>query len=134
MLSYQNNMVKTSVRKLVEFFLRSGDIETGSSLVSDPEAMQEGSRLHRKIQRSKKAGYRSEVPLKMSWRRDGYELVLEGRADGIDSAEYEDVDARDENESAVRRVPLIDEIKCVYKDVRQIEEAEPLHQIGRAHV
>lgn len=127
MLSYQNNMVKTSVRKLVEFFLRSGDIETGSSLVSDPEAMQEGSRLHRKIQRSKKAGYRSEVPLKMSWRRDGYELVLEGRADGIDSAEYEDGDARDENESAVRRVPLIDEIKCVYKDVRQIEEAEPLH-------
>ena len=98
-----------------------------SSLVSDPEAMQEGSRLHRKIQRSKKAGYRSEVPLKMSWRRDGYELVLEGRADGIDSAEYEDGDARDENESAVRRVPLIDEIKCVYKDVRQIEEAEPLH-------
>lgn len=127
MLSYQNNIVKTSVRKLVEFFLRSGDIETGSSLVSDPEAMQEGSRLHRKIQRSKKAGYRSEVPLKMSWRRDGYELVLEGRADGIDSAEYEDGDARDENESAVRRVPLIDEIKCVYKDVRQIEEAEPLH-------
>ena len=127
MLSYQNNIVKTSVRKLVEFFLRSGDIETGSSLVSDPEAMQEGSRLHRKIQRSKKAGYRSEVPLKMSWRRDGYELVLEGRADGIDSAEYEDGDAWDENESAVRRVPLIDEIKCVYKDVRQIEEAEPLH-------
>lgn len=127
MLSYQNNIVKTSVRKLVEFFLRSGDIETGSSLVSDPEAMQEGSRLHRKIQRSKKAGYRSEVPLKMSWRRDGYELVLEGRADGIDSTEYEDGDARDENESAVRRVPLIDEIKCVYKDVRQIEEAEPLH-------
>ena len=127
MLSYQNNIVKTSVRKLVEFFLRSGDIETGSSLVSDPEAMQEGSRLHRKIQRSKKAGYRSEVPLKVSWRRDGYELVLEGRADGIDSAEYEDGDARDENESAVRRVPLIDEIKCVYKDVRQIEEAEPLH-------
>lgn len=127
MLSYQNSIVKTSVRKLVEFFLRSGDIETGSSLVSDPEAMQEGSRLHRKIQRSKKAGYRSEVPLKMSWRRDGYELVLEGRADGIDSAEYEDGDARDENESAVRRVPLIDEIKCVYKDVRQIEEAEPLH-------
>ena len=47
MLSYQNNMVKTSVRKLVEFFLRSGDIETGTGLVSDPEAMLEGSRLHR---------------------------------------------------------------------------------------
>ena len=35
MLSYQNNTVKTSVRKLVEFFLRSGDIESGSGLVSD---------------------------------------------------------------------------------------------------
>ena len=79
-LSYQNNTVKTSVRKLVEFLLRSGDIETGTSLVSDPEAMQEGSRLHRKIQRSKKAGYRSEVALKMSWHREDYELVLEGRA------------------------------------------------------
>lgn len=124
MLSYQNNMVKTSVRKLVEFFLRSGDIETGTSLVSDPEAMQEGSRLHRKIQRSKKAGYHSEVPLKMSWHKKGYELVLEGRADGIDMAEYPDVVV---SADSTRRIPLIDEIKCVYKDVRQMEEPEPLH-------
>lgn len=129
MLSYQNNMVKTSVRKLVEFFLRSGDIETGTSLVSDPEAMMEGSRLHRKIQRSKRAGYRSEVPLKMSWHRSGYELVLEGRADGIDMAEYRGSheESEDEEQDSVRKIPLIDEIKCVYKDVRQIKEAEPLH-------
>lgn len=158
MLSYQNNVVKTSVRKLVEFFLRSGDIETGTGLVSDPEAMLEGSRLHRKIQRSKKAGYRSEVPLKMSWHRAGYELVLEGRADGIDMAEYRTGDtagadmenkrgmdaendsacmdaegggnpeiSADAEEDSVRKIPLIDEIKCVYKDVRQIEEAETLH-------
>ena len=26
--------------------------------------------------------------MKMSWHRAGYELVLEGRADGIDMAEY----------------------------------------------
>ncbi len=145
MLSYQNNMVKTSVRKLVEFFLRAGDIETGSSLVSDPEAMLEGSRLHRKIQRAQKAGYRSEAPLKMSWRREGYELVLEGRADGLDMVDYpgvipldekntgaDDPDTEEDESNAappdgVRRIPLIDEIKCVYKDVRQIEEAEPLH-------
>ena len=115
MLSYQNNTVKTSVRKLVEFFLRSGDIESGSGLVSDPEAMLMGSRLHRKIQRAKKVGYQSEVPLKMSWRREGYTLILEGRADGIDIADDDS------------KTPLIDEIKCVYKDVRHIEEAEPLH-------
>ena len=115
MLSYQNNTVKTSVRKLVEFFLRSGDIESGSGLVSDPEAMLMGSRLHRKIQRAKKVGYQSEVPLKMSWRREGYTLILEGRADGIDIADDDG------------KTSLIDEIKCVYKDVRHIEEAEPLH-------
>lgn len=135
-MSYQNNTVKTSVRKLVEFLLRSGDIETGTSLVSDPEAMQEGSRLHRKIQRSKKAGYRSEVALKMSWHREDYELVLEGRADGIDMVESpaqeaytiaEEQESEEEKEGGKVRLPLIDEIKCVYKDVTKIEEPEPLH-------
>ncbi|MCD8019045.1 MAG: ATP-dependent DNA helicase [Clostridiales bacterium] len=116
MLTYQKNTVRTSVRKLVEFFLRNGDITTGSSLVLDPEAMQEGSRLHRKIQKAQKASYRSEVSLKMSWQQESFELVLEGRADGIDMIDYED-----------RKIALIDEIKGVYHDVDQMEEAEPLH-------
>ena len=59
MLTYQKNTVRTSVRKLVEFLLRTGDISTGSSLTADVEAMQEGSRLHRKIQRAQKASYQS---------------------------------------------------------------------------
>ena len=45
MLTYSNNSIKTSVRKLVEFLLRSGDITAGSGLIADPEAMQEGSRI-----------------------------------------------------------------------------------------
>ncbi len=116
MLTYQNHTVKTSVRKLVEFLLRSGDIATGGSLVSDPEAMQEGSHLHRKIQNTKKAGYRSEVPLKMQWEQEEYTLVLEGRADGIERVDYEN-----------RRIWMVDEIKCVYKEIKEIREAEPLH-------
>ena len=40
MLTYSNNSIKTSVRKLVEFLLRSGDITAGSGLIADPEAMQ----------------------------------------------------------------------------------------------
>ena len=118
MLTYQNDTVRTSVRKLVEFLLRNGSIVSGSALTADPEAMQEGSRLHRKIQRAQKASYQSEVPLKMTWSGEEYQLVLEGRADGIDSvAEAE----------TGEMLKLIDEIKCVYKDVSHIEEAEPLH-------
>ena len=116
MLSYQKGMVKTSVRHLVEFLLRAGDITTGSSVSANPEAMLEGGRLHRKIQREQKVTYQSEVPLKMEWEEDGYKLVLEGRADGIDCRELEE-----------ENLFYIDEIKCVYKDVEAIEEAELLH-------
>ena len=42
MLSYQKGVVKTSVRHLVEFLLRTGDITTGSSVSANPEAMLEG--------------------------------------------------------------------------------------------
>ena len=87
MLSYQKGVVKTSVRHLVEFLFRGGDITTGSSVSASPEAMLEGSRLHRKIQRGQKATYQSEVPLKMEWQEERYDLVLEGRADGIDKTE-----------------------------------------------
>ena len=36
--------VKISVRNLVEFILRSGDITTSESGLADPDAMQEGTR------------------------------------------------------------------------------------------
>lgn len=136
MLTYANHLVRTSVRKLVEFLLRAGDITTGSGLIADPEAMQEGSRLHRKIQRAQKATYQSEVPLKMSWNQEKYELVLEGRADGIDRIsikELKDMVLRDDIifqppfPETTDSLILIDEIKCVYRDVRNIEKVEALH-------
>ena len=102
MLSYQKGIVKTSVRHLVEFLLRTGSITTGSALSANPEAMLEGGRLHRKIQRNQKATYQSEVPLKIEWQEEGYILVLEGRADGIDR-----MNLKEEN------VIYVDEIKCV---------------------
>ncbi|MBQ9155187.1 MAG: ATP-dependent DNA helicase [Eubacterium sp.] len=167
MLTYQNHTVKTSVRRLVEFLLRSGDMVTGSALTADVEAMQEGTRLHKKIQKAQKAGYMSEVSLKMSWPRTeketqtDYELVLEGRADGIEPVKLAELQyileelpgkeesqeegkspderarleaynqiarAQDSTESSDSdKLILIDEIKCIYKDVKQIEAAEPLH-------
>lgn len=56
-------VVRISVRNLVEFILRSGDLDNrGGS--SDREAMQKGSRLHRKIQGRMGSHYRAEVSLK----------------------------------------------------------------------
>ena len=132
MLSYQKGVVKTSVRHLVEFLFRGGDITTGSSVSASPEAMLEGSRLHRKIQRGQKATYQSEVPLKMEWQEEGYDLVLEGRADGIDKTEVNkdrlsDVDGMNQTESNEEKLTYVDEIKCVYRDVEEIEEADILH-------
>ena len=116
MLSYQKGIVKTSVRHLVEFLLRTGSITTGSALSANPEAMLEGGRLHRKIQRTQNATYQSEVPLKMEWQEEGYILVLEGRADGIDRMNLEE-----------ENVIYVDEIKCVYGNIEEIEEADFLH-------
>ncbi len=81
---------RISVRSLVEFLLHSGDIDGGKGGMADKEAMQLGSRIHRKIQGSMGAGYRPEVSLKAEIvkrnvytfrRRTGRRYPGTGRAD-----------------------------------------------------
>ena len=48
--------LSVSVRNLVEFILRAGDIDNSRGY-RDADAMQEGSRIHRKIQKSMPSGY-----------------------------------------------------------------------------
>ena len=55
--------IRISVRSLVEFILRGGDIDNRIA-GADKDAMQMGGKIHRKIQRQMGAGYRAEVPLK----------------------------------------------------------------------
>ena len=76
--------IKISVRNLVEFILRSGDIDNRGAGGMQMEAMQRGSRIHRKQQ--KKAGplYHAEVPLKMEFTEEDYTVILEGRAEGLE--------------------------------------------------
>lgn len=77
----------TSVRNLVEFILRGGDIDNRSSrMVTD--AMLEGGKIHRKIQRSMGENYQAEVPLALTIEAEEYMLVIEGRADGIAYGEF----------------------------------------------
>lgn len=84
-----------SVRNLVEFIFREGDIDNRADRLN-VNAMQEGSRLHRKIQKSMGDGYRAEVPLAITIEATDYRLTVEGRADGIFFAEEENLWYTDE--------------------------------------
>ena len=65
-----------SVRNLVEFILRGGDIDNRSArMVTD--AMLEGGKIHRKIQRSMGENYQAEVPLALTI--DAEELLRDGQ-------------------------------------------------------
>lgn len=72
----------TSVRSLVEFILRSGDIDNRKAAAPE-NAMQEGGRIHRMLQRRMGADYHAEVTLKYSYHTQKYDILVEGRADGI---------------------------------------------------
>ncbi len=107
---------KVSIRNLVEFILREGDIESGSSGARDAEAMQEGVRIHKHLQRRGGADYRAEVNMSVEKTLiyDNYPVTIkiEGRADGVI-----------ENNNEV----TINEIKSMYSDVTKLERAYNVH-------
>lgn len=104
--------VRISVRNLVEFLLRSGDIDNRKSGAGE-NAMQEGSRIHRMLQKRMGPEYEPEVFLRHVYDAGPYQIVVEGRADGIIT----------EADSTV----TIDEIKTTYKDIARIKEPVPVH-------
>ena len=106
------SQVRISVRNLVEFVMRSGDLDDRRMAGAKKEAMQAGSRLHRKIQRRMGSDYQAEVSLKHTVKEDSFELLIEGRADGIIT-----------EPGGV----TIDEIKCIYMDPGRLEEPDPVH-------
>ena len=104
--------IRISVRSLVEFLLRSGDLDRSKGGWAERDAMAAGSRIHRKIQKAMGSGYTAEAALKLERQYDSYTLVLEGRADGIFSEEGRTV---------------IDEIKGIYHDPELMEEPVAVH-------
>ena len=53
----EEKIIRISVRNLVEFILREGDIDNRKAGLPDKEAMQLGGRIHRKIQRQMGSDY-----------------------------------------------------------------------------
>lgn len=105
-------LIRISVRNLVEFILREGDIDNRIAGTSEKDAMQLGSKIHRKIQCQMGSNYCAEVPLKIQVPFEKFTLQVEGRADGIQV----------DDEGA-----LIDEIKGVQREIEHIKEPVGVH-------
>lgn len=126
----------TSVRNLVEFILRGGDIDNRSGrMITD--AMMEGSKIHRKIQRSMGEDYQAEVPLALTIEAEEYILVIEGRADGIAYGEFPNQNSEKEaytqdifldRTGKSEEMVYIDEIKGVYRNVATMEAPVYVHK------
>jgi len=108
----KNRDIKISVRNLVEFVLRAGDLDM--RFMGSSRAV-EGTKAHQKIQKENREKYSiifgeeylSEVSLKHSVQYNGTTILIEGRADGILVKDNK---------------VTIDEIKTVTKDVELLKE------------
>lgn len=108
----EEKIIRISVRNLVEFILREGDIDNRKAGLPDKEAMQLGGRIHRKIQRQMGSDYHAEVTLKITVPCEGFAIQIEGRADGIQKT----ADG-----------VVVDEIKGVLRELEYIEKPVSVH-------
>ena len=117
------NTISVSVRTLVEFILRGGDIDNRKKSGQDVQLMLEGARIHRMIQQKMGSDYHAEVYLKKLICLDDYDILIDGRADGII---YSPVHTQTD-EDIRRSQVVIDEIKTMYLDLERLREPVPVH-------
>ena len=98
--------ISLSVRRLIEFVMRSGDIDNS---YRSTQRMLEGIRAHKKIQDAYEADYQREVTFREDTEIDGICFHVEGRADGL----YEGPDG-----------PMIDEIKSTTRSLSDLDPTE----------
>lgn len=107
--------IELSVHQLVDFLLRSGDID---NRVFNRSSQTEGSRLHQVYQSSQGKNYISEYALKQIFLINDIEITLQGRADGIikkSKTEY-----------------IIDEIKTTVIELEDFREENLEWHLGQA--
>lgn len=106
--------LRLSVHQLVDFLLRSGDID---NRVFNRSSMNEGSRLHSEYQGKQSSNYMAEYPLAINLNVDGIDILLEGRADGI-----------------IKRSNgyVVDEIKTTVEDLKAFHDNNLEWHLGQA--
>lgn len=113
MYTFKDDILKISVRSLVEFICREGDIDSRRGRGGDKAAMEAGSKAHRRIQKQMGSQYEAEVPMRMEFPSLNYTIVLEGRADGVIT----------EDEGIT-----IDEIKGTYRNLKYLDAPVGVHK------
>ncbi len=115
MYQIKDGVIRLSVRSLVEFVLRSGDLDRrrSSGGYREQKAMLEGAKIHRMLQKKMGSEYQAEVTLSHEIVCKSYRICLEGRADGIFPHENGGM--------------AVDEIKSMYSDISKLEEPLPVH-------
>ncbi|MFA7701102.1 MAG: PD-(D/E)XK nuclease family protein, partial [Bacilli bacterium] len=106
--------LKLSVHQLVDFVLRTGDID---NRIFNRSSMNEGTRIHAFYQSKQASNYLSEYLLGGTFYVDGYTIFLEGRADGI----IVDGD-----------FAVIDEIKSTVVELKDYHTAQEAWHVGQA--
>ena len=109
-------LIKTSVRDLVGFALRRGDL--GAAGFASTSRLVAGTRGHQQVQRARPPGYQMEVPISHTVETEGLALEISGRIDGL---------LVDED-----RV-LVEEIKTTHRDLDPATPDNPAHW-GQARV
>ncbi len=106
--------IKLSVHQLVDFLLRTGDID---SRVFSRSTMQEGSIIHSKYQKNQDTNYMAEYPLRQVFTFEDINITLEGRADGI-------IKKKDGGY-------IIDEIKSTVMELAQFKDENIAWHLGQ---
>ncbi len=109
-----NKVLKLSVHELVDFLLRTGDID---NRIYNSSTMQEGTLIHAMYQSRQSGNYLSEYFLSEQFHVDDFDITLEGRADGI----------IDLGNSAI-----IDEIKSTIVPLDEYYESQKEWHLGQA--
>ena len=127
--------IQISVRDLIEFILRSGDIDNRRFTVIET-AMQEGSRIHRMIQRRMGSDYHAEVAVRFRYDAGEYTIAIDGRIDGViipvgkqgdGSSALCTTKAEEPSPCFPENLVTIDEIKGTYREVYKMKEPYSIH-------
>ncbi len=104
-----------SVHQLVDFLLRTGDID---NRIFNKSTMAEGTRIHSFYQNKQGRNYLSEYYLKETFEVDGFEVTIDGRADGIIVYSNDDY--------------VVDEIKSTIVQLNEYFEEHKRWHLGQA--
>lgn len=109
-----NKVIELSVHELVDFLLRTGDID---NRIYNSSTMQEGTLIHALYQSRQGGNYLSEYFLSEQFHVEDFDVTLEGRADGI-------ID--------LGNTAIIDEIKSTIVPLEEYYESQKEWHLGQA--